>query len=231
MAEAAESQRNTLLSRFHEGGVGEFDQRELIELLLILSTRKKDTDGIAGDLFDFFGSMSEILEADPYAMMYTEGVSKNSAVLLSIIPQLSRRVMMDRELSKNLKGLDDIRRFVPKCFIGRTVENFLLICLDEKQKMIRYDFVSKGTVNSSTVDLRRILHLLLVCHASYAVVAHNHPRGRDYPSKEDLKTTQILANALKVIDVELLDHLIVSTLGSFSIAQAEQKIRSYLKPD
>lgn len=219
------------MRRLRENGASSFNKQELIELLLVYSSRKDNTEETASCLLDFFGSMSEVLEAPVMELTQIDGVSKNSAVLLSMIPQIARRIQIDRDVKKRIKGMDAVRAFVPKCFIGKTVEHFLLVCLDKNKKMIRYDFVSKGTVNASAVDLRKIIHIVLVTNAAYAVVAHNHPRGYDYPSRDDIKTTQVIVNALNKIDVPLLDHIIVNSQGAYSIAEAPSDISCCMKPD
>lgn len=229
--ETAESRRSVLMRRLRENGADEFTKQELIELLLLYSVSQKDTDDATARLFDYFGSMSEVLEASVMELTHIDGISRNSAVLLSVIPQLARRVQIDHDLREKVRGMDKIKEFVPKCFIGKTVEHFLLICIDKNMKMIRYDFISKGTVNGSSVDLRKIVHILLATNSVYAVVAHNHPRGYDYPSKDDLVTTHVIANALNTIEVKLLDHIIVNSKGIFSIADADSEISVCLKPD
>ncbi len=226
---AEESRRKLLMKELSEGRSGDMTTQQLVELLLLYSVPMKDTEEIAARLFDYFGSMSELMDAEIIELTHMEGISRNSAVLLSMIPQISRRIRLDRHLKKKVVGMDEIRAFVPDCFIGRTVEYFLLLCLDKHQRMIRYDFVSKGTVNSSTVDLRKMVHLLLATDAAYAVVAHNHPRGLAYPSNDDLKTTQVILNAFHTIDVRLLDHLIVDARDCYSIANAPPSISSCMK--
>ena len=100
--------------------------------------------------------------------------------------------------------------FVSKCFIGRTVEHFLMLSLDKQMQMIRYDFISKGSVNNSTVDLRRMIQILLASNAEYAVIAHNHPSGNALPSKSDVDTTLLIRTTLKTVGVQLYDHFIVT---------------------
>lgn len=227
----SQNRRSLLMQRLRENGASSLNKQELVELLMLYSVRKNDTDEVTSRLFDYFGSMSEVLEAPVMELTQIDGVSKNSAVLLSMIPQIARRIQVDRDVRMKIKGMEAVKAFVPKCFIGKTVEHFLLVCLDKSKKMIRYDFVSKGTVNASTVDLRKIIHIVLVTNAAYAVIAHNHPRGYDYPSRDDLKTTQVIVNALDKIDVRLLDHIIVNSQGAYSIAEATPDISCCMKPN
>ena len=77
------------MRRLKENGATGFSRQELVELLLMYSVRRKDTDASTEKLFEYFGSMSEVLEAPIMELSYIEGVSKNSAVLLSMIPQIT----------------------------------------------------------------------------------------------------------------------------------------------
>lgn len=232
MAETfAESRRQWLMNELKENGTERLSKEELIELLLLYSGSKENSDEITDRLFEHFGSMSEVLEAPVSELVHVKGVRRNNALLLSMVPQIARRIQMDSDVKRSVKGMKEIREFVPKCFIGKTVEYFLLVCLDKKMKMIRYDFVSKGTVNSSTVDLRKMIHILLHTNAKYAVIAHNHPRGAAYPSNDDLRTTNVIVKAFNTIDVRLLDHFIVNSRGCFSIANAPSEISCCMKAD
>ena len=200
-----------------------------VEAFLKYSEHKGNTADLAKKLYDHFGSVNELLIAPVSALMNIDGVSRNTAVLLSLIPQLTRRLLIDRDIRNKVIGMDAVRKFVPNCFIGKTVEHFLLVCLDDNQKMLRYDFVSKGSVNNSIVDLRLLIRLVISCDAKYVVLAHNHPRGIAFPSNDDLRTTQVVAKSLKMIEVELLDHIIVNSRSYFSIAMAPSSISYCLK--
>ena len=219
------------MQRLRENGAEAFTKRELVELMLLFSSGKEDTGAEAASLFEYFGAFSEVLEASVMELSSGQGVSRNSAVLMSAIPQIARRIKVDGAVREKVVGKEGIRAFVSKCFIGRTVEHFLMLSLDKQMQMIRYDFISKGSVNNSTVDLRRMIQILLASNAEYAVIAHNHPRGNAVPSGEDLKTTRIIANALGHVNVKLLDHLIVNARECYSIADGPPDISKYLRSE
>ena len=230
MAEASDySRRAMLMKKLADGATGELSRHEMLELLLLYSVEQGDTDEIVAKLIDYFGSVSEVMEADVLELERFHEIKRKSAVLLSMIPQISRKILIERSLGNQVNSMDDIKAFVTDCFTGKTVEHFLLVCLDKNNRVLRYDFVSKGSVSSSNVDLRKMIHLSLMSNARYAVIAHNHPRGIAYPSKEDRKTTRVILNAFKNIDVKLLDHIIVSSGGCYSIAEAPDDISCCLK--
>ena len=88
-------------------------------------------------------------------------------------------------------------------------ERFVLLCLDTRNVLIAYTEVSRGTVDRSTVHPREVFRFAILAGASRVFIAHNHPSGDVSPSPQDLKVTEGLNEAGKVMGIELLDHLIV----------------------
>ena len=202
---------------------------EALEALLRYGCSGKEIELIPDRLLKHFGSLKDSLEAPIPELMRIPGVSRNAAVLLSLIPQVSRWVQINHDIRNKVQGEKAVRAFVSKCFIGETVERFLLICLDKEKNLIHWQFVATGSVNASSVDLRKIINISLECNAKYAIIAHNHPRGQAFSSKDDLKTTQVIANSLNRMGVKLLDHIIVNSFDSFSVTEAPEKISYCLR--
>jgi len=89
------------------------------------------------------------------------------------------------------------------------VEKVVLVCLDTKNKIMSINQISQGTVNSSLVNPREIFQMALLQGATNIIVAHNHPSGNPKPSGADIDVTKRLAEAGKILGVNLLDHLII----------------------
>lgn len=222
--------RQRLRQRFINEGLDNFEDHNVLELLLFYSIPQKDTNETAHYLLNRFGSISEVFEAPVSELMQVEGVGERSAVLISLIPQIFRRYTASKADISKINGISEIAKFVSKCFVGMTSEHFLLICVDNKGNMLNHHFVSEGTVDSSSVDLRKIIQILVGSNATAAVIAHNHPRGNSNPSKSDLKTTLTVATALKPIGVKLLDHVIVSVNDYTSMAEHPKQFGCYFNP-
>lgn len=225
-----EGHRERLRERFIQEGLMNFEPHNVLELLLFYALPQKDTNEIAHRLIDIFGSLSEVLEAPVAELVKVEGIGKYSAVLLSMIPQLCNYYYRDRTTRNKVVGLDAINRFAANCFIGKTTEHVLLVCVDNKLSMINYHFISEGSVDSATVNQQKIIQYLTANNATGAIIAHNHPRGDKKPSRADLMMTMNLAKSLRTLRVKLHDHLIVSNDGYFSMASDPKKYGVYLNP-
>ncbi len=91
-----EGHRKRLKSRFLEEGLDGFDDHQVLELLLFFSIPQKNTNVLAHELIEKYGSLSGVLEADPKDLITNKGIGENSAALISLIPALSRRYLKDR---------------------------------------------------------------------------------------------------------------------------------------
>lgn len=98
---------------------------------------------------------------------------------------------------------------MPK-FLGRTKEITALLFLDSKCSLIQDTMLSEGTVNAASVNIRQIIELSIRYNASAVVMAHNHPGGIALPSREDLITTTQIFNALRTINIHLVDHFVIA---------------------
>lgn len=218
----AEQCGQKLTADFAENGFENLSSHDLLEALLRSFVPRdvppEDLDGVADRLLQRFGSFSEVLDASVYELMAVEGVKPNTAVFLSMLPQLCSVHVLDTALKETIQGIEKVRNFAAKCFIGKTVEYFMMFSLDQNETLLRYDVINVGTVTSSSVNLRKMMQIVLMSKASYAVVAHNHPRGYSIPSESDFATTYTVTQALKNINVKLLDHLIVNARGYSSMA-------------
>lgn len=98
-------------------------------------------------------------------------------------------------------------------------EHFFLCCLDVRNRLISIDIVSVGTLTASLVHPREVFELATKRHSASIMVAHNHPSGDISPSEEDIRITRRLKDAGKIMGIELLDHIIVTTLAYKSLRE------------
>ncbi len=188
-----------------------FKPYEVLELLLFYSIPRADTKPVAKALIERFGSFSAVLEASEDELMKVEGVGEKSAILLKLVLNMFRYYRTDKV--KNLTDLsstEKMGKFLGPKYIGQTDEIVYLICLDSNGHLISCEKVSEGTVNSTSVNPRKIAEIALRTGAVQVVVSHNHPRGFAIPSKADITTTLELRDILKKLSVYLVDHLIFS---------------------
>lgn len=114
---------------------------------------------------------------------------------------------------------DSVKDFCRLHFGYLEHEEFGLLFLDAKHQLIKYESISRGTVDSATVHPREIVKAVLACNASAIVAYHNHPSGNLFPSDADIRLTKKLCDVLTLIEVRVLDHIIVSNTGAYSFSE------------
>jgi DNA repair protein RadC len=202
--------RNRLRKKFLDNSFDGLETHEILELMLYYAIPRKDTNPIAHNLIDSFGSISAVFDA-PIDKLKEQGISENCAIYLKLIPQICRTYMEDKHNnSDKIIDIDNIGENLKYKFIGRDYEAVSLLLLDSKHKEVFCGIVSKGSVSACEIYVRKVIELAVQYNAKFAVLAHNHPSGVALPSNADILTTKKVYNALRLIDVVLIDHIIVA---------------------
>ena len=105
-------------------------------------------------------------------------------------------------------------------YVGRSVETVMIVCLDNKGKVISTTIVHEGSVNVSEVNVQAIAGVALQNKASAIIIAHNHPDGVALPSNDDIITTKSICHAMSSINIRVVDHIIVADNDYVSLADS-----------
>ncbi len=208
--------RKRMRDRYLLEGIDSFSEHEALEMLLYHAIPQKNTNPLAHELLNSFGSLSAVFDASP-ATLRDFGLSDNTIALLKLIPDFARLYLVDKSKSRPVETKNLCEYFQDK-FIGRKTEVLYLLLLDSKNKEIFSGVISKGSINTADVPIRKIVELSLNYNAKSVAIAHNHVSGLALPSKADLVTTEMLYKALALINVRLVDHVIVSEDDAVSLA-------------
>lgn len=213
--------RARLRKKYLDNGLDGFETHEALELLLFYAVPMKNTSVLAHQLLDAFGSLSAVFDA-PYDALIDFGLTESQAVMIKLMPDFSRIYIDDKHNDgSKVVDYDNVGYKIIKKFIGRDNENVLLMLLDAKGKEVFCGIVSKGTLNDTSMPIRKIVDLSLRYNAKSAIIAHNHPSGIALPSSNDLATTENISNALNLIGVKLVDHYIVADNDCVSLRQSD----------
>ena len=224
-----EGHRARVKKRFLEEGLDHFSDIQALELLLFYAVPRADTNPIAHRLLEHFGSLSQVLEANPEELKKISGVGENGALLLNLIPQMGRFYMTDRASAPGvLTTLEQCAQYLMPRFFGRKLETVFLLCLDAKCKVLCCREIGEGGTNSTGISIRRVVETALGVNATSVVLAHNHPSGVALPSPEDIQTTRRVAMALQAVEIVLVDHIIVADDDYVSIAQSDERFNQCL---
>jgi len=208
-------------NRFLAHGLDNFDDHNVLELLLFYALPRGDVNELAHELINRFGKLADVFDAPIEELKKVKGIGDNTATLIKLIPQVSRRYMISRSVSGADVHITDSKKagaFIVPYFYGEREETVYMICLDAKCKVINCRMLFRGEVNSANVSIRKIVENALAYKATSVIVAHNHPSGIAIPSREDERTTERIMEALKAVDVILADHIIVADEDFVSMA-------------
>ncbi len=203
--------RERLRERYLKNGIDSFEPHQVLELILFYAIPRKDTNELAHELLNRFGTLSGVFEAPVEELCTIEGIGKGAAVYLNLFSQIIRKYEQDKSSDKkDLSSSCKAGNFCVSLFKGRIYECMFLVCLNSQNKVVNYEKIAEGTINEATVYPRNIVRSALLNNAVKVIITHNHPGGTTTPSTEDLSLTTIIKNALKTVDVELCDHIIVA---------------------
>ena len=182
-----EGHRDRLKSRFRKEGLGGFEELYVLELLLFYCIPRRDTNPIAHNLLDKFGTLNRVLSASPEELKSVEGVSDSVVTYFQFLLQLERyrQVRKDEENIKIITCQNNAFARLGGVFINQRNENVFVMCLDSKGKILGVFQVNEGNVSSSSINARRIIEICLNANATYVILAHNHPGGFAVASYQD----------------------------------------------
>ncbi len=203
--------RIRLRRRYREEGLDHFEAHNALELLLFFSRARCDTNEIAHELISHFGSIPLVFEAPYEELVKVKGVGEITATLIKLVPDITGYYLSQKALEGNTIGsLDDVTAyFIPK-FLASTVEEFHIMCLNSKGKIIKCVKICEGTVNAVPVITRMVITEAIKLNAVSIIAAHNHPSGIPLPSSNDTFLTQNLYKGLFHAGIIFEDHIIIS---------------------
>ena len=204
-----------------EGGLDSFSDVQVLELLLGFAIARKDVNPLAHALLDRFGSLSGVLDAPAGELMKVPGIGENTAVMLSVMPQLMRRYTIGKNKTGTiLNTTTKAGSYLLPFFFGAKDEQVYLLCLDAKCKVLDCRKLFTGSVNTVGVSVRRIVEEALRRNATSVILAHNHTSGIALPSREDEETTNMVQAALEAVGIRLADHMVMVEDDFVSIADS-----------
>ncbi len=213
--------RKRLKARFLSEGLDSFEMHNVLELLLFYACPRIDTNEVAHDLLNKFGSISEVFDASIEDLKEVAKIGDHAATLIKLIPDIARIYQQDKS-NKNtpLDNHDKMGEFLVPKFIGRKNEVVFLVCIDSSCHVISCDLLFEGSVGDVSLNIREIAKQAIKYNCKDIIIAHNHPRGLAIPSNEDIVATRAVIDGTKALGITLLDHIIVANQDYCSLANS-----------
>lgn len=210
--------RDRLRARFAEGGIEALADYEILELYLFNSIPRRDIKPLAKDLINTFGSFAEVIAAPHERLIEIKGISEKTALDLKLIRaaalKLGQESLLGRPVLSSWSALLNYCRSAMQ-FEGK--EQFRVLFLDRKNRLIADEVMGKGTVDRAPVYPREIIKRALDLNSTALILAHNHPSGDPAPSRSDIDITKKIVEAASTIGISVHDHLIIgrNNIASF----------------
>jgi len=209
--------RDRLKQRFRETPDALADY-ELLEMLLFRAIRRADTKPLAKALLTRFGSIAEVLAAPEKLIAEVPGAGPTVAHELKLVEAVAKRsarsTVMEREV---LGSWNQVIEYCTTAMAYETREQFRILFLDKKNKMIADEVQQTGTVDHTPVYPREVVRRALELSASAIILVHNHPSGDPTPSRADIEMTKTVAETAKPLGIAVHDHIIIGKTSHVSM--------------
>lgn len=207
---SAEEHRNRLRHRLLTGGPDAVADHELLEMILFLAILRRDTKPIAYRLVERFGSFANTIAAPMRELLEVDGMGGAAAAALKTVHaaalRLARAEVMGRPV---LSHWDALMAYLNAAIAREKVEQFRILFLDNRNRLLADEAQARGTVNHTPVYPREVVKRALELNATAIILVHNHPSGDPTPSHDDIVMTRQIAEAAETVSVLVHDHVIV----------------------
>jgi len=215
--------RQRLREQYAKNGINGFQEHQILELLLTYAIPRKDTNLLAHQLLDRFGSLEKVFQAEVDQLMQVEGIGQSAAIFLRMQSDISKHIQLhrpeDRSGKIRLTSPFSSAKFAAATLSQEGYESVYAVCLNKAGTVLHTKNVTSGNLVEAPIYPRLIVEYALLHRAHSVILMHNHPSGNPSPSKEDCDATALVRAALQSVEIPLVDHLIVGGqyVYSFSV--------------
>ena len=201
-------------------GAASLADAELLALLLRTGMRGQGVLQFAQGLLQRFGGFPGLLQANTETLRGVKGLGPAKRAELAAVAEMARRSLA-RQLQEQpvFESPHNVRQYLQLHMSGLPHEEFAVLFLDAQHRLICMDTMFRGSLTQTSVYPREVVKAALARNAAAVVLAHNHPSGAAEPSRADELLTQALKQALALVDVRVLDHIIVGPGQALSMAE------------
>lgn len=199
-------------------GAAALSDAELLAILLRVGTQGMSAVDLARSLLHEFGSLNRLMNTPAAELTRHKGMGEASFCQFAVVREIGRRLLAEEMRQKPaFTSPEVVADYLVLQLAGEPVEIAAALLLNQQNRLIAFEELSRGTVAENTVYIREIVRLALQHHAAALIFAHNHPGGSAEPSAADIAFTRRLHAALALVEIPLLDHFIVAGNRAFSL--------------
>ncbi|MEK7309541.1 MAG: DNA repair protein RadC [Planctomycetota bacterium] len=206
--------------RLQELGAGKLSDIELLAVIIGKGVKGEPVLRVAEQLLNKFKDLRAIANASVEELSKLKGIGLAKATQIKAGLELGIRVSKQSALRMEkpiIKKPSDVQALLQGELRDKEKECFVLVMLDTRSRLIKYKEISAGSLDASIVHPREVFKEAISASAASVILAHNHPSGNPEPSDDDIRLTKRLIEAGKIIDINVLDHIIIGAGEPFSM--------------
>jgi DNA repair protein RadC len=198
-------------------GAQSLAEEELLAILLRTGIQGENAVAMGRRLLDDFGGINGIHQASFDDFCMAKGVGPAKAAQIKAAIELGRRLqVVTGEERPTISSPHDVARLVQYEMMGLSQEHLWVLLLNTKNQVTSIQKIYQGTLNSSTVRIAELFKAAITKNAAGVILVHNHPSGDPSPSAEDIRLTRAVVEAGKLLDIEVLDHIVIGFADQFT---------------
>lgn len=194
--------------RFLEYGSEALSEAELLAIILRTGTIQENVIEMSNRLISTYG-LENLFECSLKELQNIKGIGISKALQILSVFELSKRYELSKKRKEHIKCAKDVFDVLYDKLKNEMQENFYIILLNSKNRIIKTQRISLGILDASLVHPREVFRSAIRNSSNKIILAHNHPSGDCTPSKEDIEITKKLIDAGKLIGIEIIDHVII----------------------
>lgn len=197
--------------RLLEQGANALSDAELLAIFLRTGVKGKSAVDLARDLLSEFGGLRQMFSADEKEFCTAKGLGQAKYAQLQACLEMSRRFLRESlQREGPLSNPNEAKQFLLMRMRDYKKEIFACLFLDTKNRVIEFEELFIGSLHGAEVHPREVVKQALKHNANAVIFAHNHPSGDAEPSQSDIEITLVLKEALALVDIKVLDHMVIA---------------------
>jgi len=202
------SKENRTRERFLKNGAMALSDAELLAIILQKGSKKENVVDMSNRIISKNG-IDKLSELSLKELQEIDGIGPGKAMQIKALFEFNKRYSSSKQNGKPIKSAKDVFEYCSPKLSGVDKEHFIILHLDTRNRVIKDEIVSVGTLNSSVIHPREVFKSAIKESANAIILVHNHPSGDTKPSEEDKTITERLFDAGELLDIKVLDHIII----------------------
>jgi DNA repair protein RadC len=206
----AEGHRSRMRARLLAAGPQSLADHEMLEMVLFLALPRRDTKPLARLLLARFGSFAGAIAAPAVELCTVDGLGEAGVAALKLVQAAALRLARAEVINRPVVGnWDRLMAYLTASLAREPVEQFRVLFLDTRNRLLADEALGRGTVNHTPVYPREVVKRALELHATALILVHNHPSGDPTPSAADIDMTKEIRGAAAALSIAVHDHVII----------------------